>query len=112
MTSVDSSQSVDEYSSHALIEIRLLAADRLTNEGDRVEDFPGRDVITCVPAVYRSGEQCVERWFEPVQKALWEAFVGRIAGVERRGEPAFGADEVGEAPDPGYERVPRIERGP
>ena len=41
-----------------------------------------------------------------------EVIVGRVTGVKRRGEPAFGADEVREALDPTHERFPRIERGP
>jgi hypothetical protein len=46
-----------EHSRHALIEARLLAADRLTNEGDGREDFPGRDFAARVPALNRVGEQ-------------------------------------------------------
>ena len=43
-------ESLYEHSCHALIEARLLAADRLTNEGDGREDFPGRNVVARVPA--------------------------------------------------------------
>jgi hypothetical protein len=59
----------------------LLAADRLTNKGDGHEDFPGRNVVARVPAVYRSGEERLERRFEPVQELLREVIVGRVAGV-------------------------------
>src|SRR5215469_15955979 len=104
-------QSLHEHSCHALIEARLLAGDRLANEGDGREDFPGGDVVARVPAVYRSGEERLERRFEPVQEVLREIIVGRVTGVQRRGEPAFGADEVGEALDPAGERIPRTERG-
>jgi len=90
----------------------LLAADRLTNEGDGHEDFPGRNSVARVPAVYRSGEERLERRFEPVHEVFREVIVGRVTGVKRRGEPAFGADEIREALDPTHERFPRTERGP
>src|SRR5664279_3267299 len=105
-------QSLHEHVGHALIEALLLAADRLTDEGDGGEDFPGRHVVARVPAVYCSGEERVERRFEPVEEVLREVIVGWVAGVQRRGEPAFGTDEVGEALDPTHERFPRTERGP
>jgi hypothetical protein len=109
---LDSPKSLHEHSRHALIEARLLAGDRLAKEGDGHKDFPGRHVGAHVPAVYRSGEERLERRFDPVQKMLWEVIVGRVTGVQRRGEPAFGADEVREALDPAHERFPRTERGP
>jgi len=105
-------QSLHEHLCHALIEARLLAADRLANEGDGHKDFPSRNFIARVPAVYRSGEERFERRFEPVQEVLREVIVGRVAGVKRRGEPAFGADEVRETLDPTYERIPWIDPGP
>src|SRR5664279_4317992 len=71
-------QSIDEHFGHALVEAWLLAADRLTDEGDGREDFPGRNVVARVPAVYRSGEERVERRFEPVQQVLREVIVGRV----------------------------------
>jgi hypothetical protein len=37
----DVAQSLHEYPCHVLIEARLLAGDRLTDEGDGREDFPG-----------------------------------------------------------------------
>jgi hypothetical protein len=77
----NTAQSLHEHSCHALIEARLLAADRLTNEGDGHEDFPGRNVVARVPAVYRSGEERLERRFEPVHEVLREVIVGRVTGV-------------------------------
>jgi hypothetical protein len=74
-------QSLHEHSCHALIEAGLLAGDRLTNEGDGHEDFPGRNVGARVPAVYRSGEERLERRFESVHEVLREVIVGRVTGV-------------------------------
>jgi hypothetical protein len=59
----------------------LLAGDGLANEGDGHEDFPGRNVVARVPAVYRPGEERLERWFEAVQEVLREVIVGRVTGV-------------------------------
>jgi hypothetical protein len=59
----------------------LLAGDGLANEGDGHEDFPGRNVVARVPAVYRSGEERLERRFEPVHEMLREVIVGRVTGV-------------------------------
>jgi hypothetical protein len=59
-------QSLDEHSCHALVEAWLFAGDRLANESYGREDFPGRDVFARVPARCRSGEERVERRFEPV----------------------------------------------
>ena len=39
-------------------------------KGDGHEDFPGRNVVARVPAVCRSGEERLERRFEPVQEVL------------------------------------------
>src|ERR1017187_1308924 len=105
-------QSVQEHFGHALVEAWLLAADRLTDEGDGREDFPGRNVVARVPAVYRSGEERLERRLEPVQQMLRQVTVGRVTGMQRRGEPTFGADKVREALDPTHERFPRTARGP
>lgn len=77
----DTAQSLHEHSCHALIEARLLAADRLTNEGDDHEDFPGRNFVARVPVLYRAGEKRLERRFEPVQEMLRQVIVGRVAGV-------------------------------
>src|ERR1035437_5779180 len=63
-------QSVQEHFGHALVEAWLLAADRLTDEGDGREDFSSRNVVARVPAVYRSGEERLERRLEPVQELL------------------------------------------
>jgi len=90
----------------------LLAADRLTDEGDGREDFPSRNVVARVPAVHRTREERLERRFDPVQEALREVIVGWITGVQRRGEPTFGADKVRESLDPTHERFPRTEGGP
>jgi hypothetical protein len=49
--------SLHEHSCHALIEARLRAADRLTDEGDRREDFSGRHFVECVPTLLRSHEE-------------------------------------------------------
>jgi hypothetical protein len=68
----------------------LLAGDRLTNEGDGHEDFPGRNIVARVPGVYRPGEERSERRLEPVQEVLREVIVGWVTGVQRRGEPLFG----------------------
>lgn len=38
-------QSVQEHFGHALVEAWLLAADRLTDEGDGREDFSSRNVV-------------------------------------------------------------------
>jgi hypothetical protein len=97
---------------HALVEARLPAGDRLTYESDGHEDFPGRNVVTRVPTVHRSGEKHLERRFEQVQELLREVIVGRFTGVERRGKPLLGADEVREALDPTRKRFPRIKGGP
>jgi hypothetical protein len=94
----NTAQSLHEHSCHALIEARRLAGDRLAHEGDGREDFPGRNVVARVPAVHRPGEERLERRREPVHEVLREAIVGRVTGVQRRGETAFGADEAGEAP--------------
>ena len=80
-TARNTAQSLREHSCHAPIEARLLAADRLTNEGDGHEDFSGRDVVARVPAVYRSGEERLERRLEPVHEVLREVIVGRVTGV-------------------------------
>jgi hypothetical protein len=42
----------------------------------------------------------LERGLEPVHEVLREIVVGRVTGVERRGDPAFGADEIREVLDP------------
>ena len=77
----NTAQSLHEHSCHALIEARLLAADRLADEGDGREDFPSRNVVARVPAVYRSGEERLERRFEPVHEMLREVIVGRVTEV-------------------------------
>ena len=77
----NTAQSVHEHSCHALIEARLLAADRLADEGDSHEDFPGRNVVARVPAVYRSGQEPLERRFKPVHEMLRKVIVGRVTGV-------------------------------
>jgi hypothetical protein len=59
----------------------LLAADRLTDEGDGREDFSSRNVVACVPALYRSGEERLERRLEPVQEMLRQVTVGRVTGM-------------------------------
>jgi hypothetical protein len=75
-------QSVQEHFGHALVEAWSLAADRLTDEGDGREDFSSRNVVAGVPAVYRSGEERLQRWFEPVQEVLRQVVVGGVAGVQ------------------------------
>ena len=74
-------QPLHENSYHALIEARLLAGNRLTNEGDGREDFPGRNVVALVPAVHRSGEERLEHRFELVHEVLREVILGRITGM-------------------------------
>jgi hypothetical protein len=74
---VDRPQSLHEHSCHALIEARLLAADRLANEGDGHEDFSGGNVAARVPAVYRPGEERLERRFEPVR--AWQSIVRTVS---------------------------------
>ena len=74
-------QSVQEHFGHALVEAWLLAADRLTDEGDGREDFSSRNVVARVPAVYRSGEERLERRLEPVQEMLRQVTVGRVTGM-------------------------------
>jgi hypothetical protein len=103
-------QTIHENSCHALIETRWHAADRLTDERDGHQDLAGRHVVARVPARPGSGEKCAQRRFEPIQEALREVVVGRVPGVQRIGESAFGADEVGEPPDPAGERLPGAER--
>jgi hypothetical protein len=76
-----SAQSLHEHQCHALIEARLLARDRLADEGDGREDFAGRHVVARVPAVYRPGEEPLERRIEPVHEVLREVIVGRVTGV-------------------------------
>ena len=63
-------QSVQEHFGHALGEAWLLAADRLADEGDGREDFSSRNIFARVLAVYRSGEERLERRLEPVQEML------------------------------------------
>jgi hypothetical protein len=104
-------QSLHELSRHALIEARLVTADRLTNEDGGREDFPGRSVVARIPAVYRSIEERLERGLEPVHEVLREIVVGRVTGVERRGDPAFGADEIREVLDPLRGKICRLGTG-
>jgi len=52
-------------------------------KGDGHEDFPGRNVVARVPVVDRSGEERVERRFEPVHEVPREVIVGRVAGAYR-----------------------------
>lgn len=77
----NTAQSFHEHACHAPIEPRLVAADRLTNEGYGHEDFPGRNVVAREPAVYRSGEERLERRLEPVHEVLREVIVGRVTRV-------------------------------
>src|SRR5450631_1001149 len=72
---------VQEHFGHALVEAWLLAADWLTDEGDGREDFSSRNVVARVPAVYRSGEERLERRLEPVQEMLRQVTVGRVTGM-------------------------------
>jgi hypothetical protein len=79
-----------------LIEARLLATDRLTNEGDGREHFLGGDVVVGAPAVYRSGKERSEGWFEPEPLGRWLSHPGRgssgmtVGGsVQRDGSAIF-----------------------
>jgi hypothetical protein len=66
-----------EHQCHALIEAWLPAAHRLTNQGD------GR-------------EGARRDWSAGSSQVLRQVTVGRVSGVQRRGESAFAADEVRE----------------
>ena len=74
-------QPVQEHFCHALVEAWLLAADRLTDEGDGRGDFSSRNVVARVPALYRSDEEHLERRLEPVQEMLRQVTVGRVTGM-------------------------------
>jgi hypothetical protein len=76
-------QSLDEHSSHALVEARLFAEDRLADESCGRADFPGRNVVARVPARCRSVQERVERRFEPVEEALREVIADRVTGMQR-----------------------------
>ena len=54
-------QPLHEHQCHALIEARWLAGDRLAEAGGGHEDFPGRNVVARVPAIYRPGKERLER---------------------------------------------------
>ena len=62
--------------------------------------------------LHGSVQEHLARGFEPIHELPREVIVGWVAGVQRRGESAFGADEVSEELDPPRERLPRSERVP
>jgi hypothetical protein len=63
----------------------LLTADRLTNEGDGREDFPGRNVVARVPTVHRPGEERLERRSEPVEEVLREVSAESVSSISVSG---------------------------
>jgi len=63
------------------IEGWVLAADRLTYEGNGQEDFSGSHVVTRIAGVYSSVQQRLECGLKPVQKVRREVIVGWVAGM-------------------------------
>jgi hypothetical protein len=78
---------------------------------DGVQEILGADIVANRAVGHRGVEQRCEGGAESLQEIAGQPRECRIARVQRRGEAAFGGEQLGEALDPPGERLRGLVRG-